>query len=52
VVLHLELEALLALVGGRDAGADVGDVDLALAADGLGHGAGGDPAALDVVEAM
>jgi hypothetical protein len=30
-------------------GPDVGDVDLALAADRLGHGAGRDPAALDVV---
>ena len=32
---HRELEALLALIGGRDAGLDVGDVDLALAVERL-----------------
>ena len=46
---HLRLEAFLALVGGRDAGLDVRDVDLALAADRLGERAGGHLAAEHVV---
>ncbi len=49
MVLHLVLEALLALVGGGDAGLHVGDIDLALVADRLRERAGGDLAAEDVV---
>ena len=49
VVLHLQLETLLALVSGGHAGFNVGDVDLALVADRLGERARRHAAAKHVV---
>ena len=46
---HLLLETLLALVGRRDAGLDVGHIHLALVADRLGKRPGRHPAAQEVV---
>ena len=46
---HRGLEAFLALVGGADAGLDVGDVDLALVVDLLGQRQAGEEAAQHVV---
>ena len=49
IFLHFDLEAFLALIGRRDAGLHVGDVDLALLADRLGQRARRHAAAEHVV---